>query len=363
MTQMITPPSTRTGQTPVDFWHAPALIALNNFVFKSLSNWACNIAVGCCHACRFCSVPSTSTIKLGPQLARYGVANPDAEWGNYVLLRPWDEAKFLASLRAAERTPPASLKPDGNRAVMYCSTTDPYQVIHHPDPARQREMADHARLLVRRSLELIRDHSTLNVRILTRSPLAREDFDLFRSFGHRLLFGMSLPTLRNDLSKVYEPKAPAPTQRLAALRAAKEAGLHVYVALAPTYPECDASDLRATLSAVAELKPLTVFHEPINIRAENVARIEAQAVLLGIQMKTDVFATRETWQDYAIDSLQTVQRLAAEVGIAERLHSWPDKSLGNRAVLKRVPNPAQFHVWLQRCWSRISEWPTTGGSK
>ncbi len=54
-----------------------------------------------------------------------------------------------------------------------------------------------------------RDKSTLNVRILPRSPLARADFDLFKSFGRRLLSGMSLPTLRNDLARVYEPKAPA----------------------------------------------------------------------------------------------------------------------------------------------------------
>jgi len=63
---------------------------------------------------------------------------------------PWDEQKFLASLRAAENTPRKQLKPDGNRAVIYCSTTDPYQVIRHPDPARQRELAEHARILVRR---------------------------------------------------------------------------------------------------------------------------------------------------------------------------------------------------------------------
>jgi len=193
-----------------DYWHAPALIAPNNFVYKSLSNWAFNIAIGCAHACRFCYVPSAATIKQGPQLKKYGVDDPDAEWGQYVLPRPWDEDKFRTSLRAAERTPQKNLKPDGNRAVMYCSTTDPYQLISHPCAIRQRELNAHLRHLVTRSLELIRDHSTLNVRILTRSPLAREDFDLFKTFDHRLLFGMSLPTLRNDLSKVYEPKAPCP---------------------------------------------------------------------------------------------------------------------------------------------------------
>jgi DNA repair photolyase len=341
----------------VDFWHAPAVIAENNFIYKSLSNWAFNVAVGCSHACRFCYVPSAATIKQGSKLAEYGVEDPDAEWGDYLLLRPWDEQKFLASLRSAENTPRKQLKPDGNRAVIYCSTTDPYQVIRHPDPARRRELAEHARFLVRRSLELIRDESTLNVRILTRSPLARADFDLFRSFGKRLVFGMSLPTLRNDLAKVYEPKAPAPSQRLAALHAAKEAGLHVYVAMAPTYPECDEADLRATLKAVAELEPITIFHEPINIRAENVARIEEQSAETGVQLRTEVFATRESWQNYAVNALHMVSEISKELGIEKHLHLWPDKSLGSQSLAGRMPNPKKYLKRLEHWWQRISEWP------
>lgn len=216
--------------------------------------------------------------------------------------------------------------------------------------------------MVRRSLELIRDQSTLNVRILTRSPLVRADFDLFRSFGKRLVFGMSLPTLRNDLAKVYEPKAPAPSQRLAALRAAKEAGLHVYVAMAPTYPECDEADLRATLKAVVELEPLTIFHEPINIRAENVARIEAQAESLGITLNTEVFASRQSWQDYALNALRSVERLSQEVGVAKQVHLWPDKSLGANSSIARLMTDHnwrsnRYQQWLRHWWERVSEWP------
>lgn len=73
---------------PVDYWHQPASVVENNFVHKSLSNWAFNIAVGCSQACRFCYVPDAATIKLGSQLGRHGVQDPDAEWGDYVLLRP-----------------------------------------------------------------------------------------------------------------------------------------------------------------------------------------------------------------------------------------------------------------------------------
>jgi DNA repair photolyase len=188
--------------------------------------------------------------------------------------------------------------------------------------------------------------------------LAKADFDLFKSFGTRLLFGMSLPTLRNDLSKVYEPKAPAPSQRLAALHAAREAGLHVYVAVAPTYPESDEADLRATLEAVAAVEPLTIFHEPINIRADNVMRIEAQARSLGITLNTSVFLDSERWQDYAISALQTVERLSKEVGIADRLHLWPDKTLGTDKAVRRRPDPDQHKGWIKNWWERISEWPT-----
>ena len=111
-------PRAGSDQSPVGFWYAPAVISVNNFVYKSLSNWAFNVAIGCSHACRFCYVPSASTIKQAPTLAKYGVRDPDEEWGRYVLLRPWNEEQFLASLRTAENTPKQQLKRGGNRAVI-----------------------------------------------------------------------------------------------------------------------------------------------------------------------------------------------------------------------------------------------------
>src|ERR1035441_2415166 len=275
---------------PFDFWRGPAVLARNEFKYKSLSAWNFNISVGCSHGCRFCYVPSTSAIKQGKRLAEYGVADPDAEWGEYSLLRPWDEKKFMASLKSAEKVPVKKLNADGNRAVIFCSTTDPFQVFKASTPEKTKLLNASAKALVTRALEAIRDHSTLNVRILTRSPLARQFFDLFKSFGNRLVFGMSLPTLDNRLAKVYEPNAPAPSKRLETLQAAKEAGLHVFVAIAPTYPECDESDLRKTLLGIKPLEPVTIFHEPINMRADNVERIKQHPKELNVKLKTEVFA-------------------------------------------------------------------------
>ena len=366
---------------PFDFWPQPAVIAPNNFKYKSLSNWAFNISVGCSHACRFCYVPSAATNWQAPALKQFQVHDPDEQWGGYSLLRPWDEKKFLTSLKTAEATPRAKLKPDGNRAVMFCSTTDAYQVFLASTPEKTKLLNHSAEALVRKALEAIRDQSTLNVRILTRSPLAKKHFGLFRTFGNRLVFGMSLPTLDNKLSKIYEPKAPAPSQRLDTLKAAKAAGLHVYVAVAPTYPECGEADLRRTLTAIKELDPITIFHEPINIRAENVARIEQHAKKLGVPVNTAVFASRDAWRGYALDSLNLVQRLAQEMDLERHLHLWPDQQLGARSAflkLRKTKRAGQkltgyekkrhaeqdheiyereYLPWLEDKWNRVSEWP------
>lgn len=327
-------------------WKRPVTITENNFVYKSLSNWACNIAVGCNHKCRFCYVPDASTIKLSEPLKEFGVTDPDAQWGDYVLLRPWDEKAFRASLKRAVATDPATLKPDGNRAIMFCSTTDPYQILSNKVLNQAR------RDIVREALKIIRDESDLRVRILTRSPLARQDFDLFKSFGSRLLLGSSIPTLDNRLAKIYEPTAPAPTQRLAMLLEARAKGLNVYVAMAPTYPECNEQDLLTTLSQIKTADPVTIFHEPINIRAENVERIRKHGESIGVEMKTDVFETNGAWLEYALRAFEMVEHSARALGIADHLHLWPDKSF--RTWARGINHREK---WVHRWHSRISEWP------
>ncbi|XHR28439.1 MAG: radical SAM protein [Chthoniobacteraceae bacterium] len=267
-------------------WDHPVLIEKNNFKNKSLSAFSCNLAVGCSHGCLFCYVPETSTNKMATALAEKGVADPDAQWGNYVFLRKWDKAKFLASLKKADEIPEDKLNADGNRAVMFCTTSDPYQVFKNPDSKVADSLNKTFKKTRRTALELIRDKSTLNVRIMTWNPKAKEDFDLFKSFGDRMAFGMSIPTLNDKLAQVYEPHAPSPSKRMETLKAAKDAGISVYVAIAPTYPECGEADIRATLAAVKELDPITIFHEPINVRAGNVDRIKSHAAKLGIEIST-----------------------------------------------------------------------------
>ena len=49
----------------------PAVISVNDFKFKSLSNWSYNISFGCRHGCSFCYVPSVATIKAENYLQKH----------------------------------------------------------------------------------------------------------------------------------------------------------------------------------------------------------------------------------------------------------------------------------------------------
>jgi len=330
-----------------------ASIAPNNFKFKSLSNWSYNISTGCLHGCSFCYVPNTTTIKreidlegkasIPAQWKKERLAGKhwgDHHWGEYSLLRSWDADEFRRSLTRAQKS--TEVAPDSNRAIMLCTTTDPYQQFSIPgNPEKAKLLNAAGEALVRNALEMILKESDLNVRILTRSPKAKKDFDLYKRFGNRLMFGMSLPTLDDKLSQIYEPGAPGPQVKLQTLELAKKAGLHIFVAMAPTLPDEGEKELKTLLTTLAKLKPLTIFHEPINLRAENVARIQAKAREVGRPIRGEVFETRSRWREYAFDQLTLVEKIARELKIPDGvLHLWPDEDLASRAGFMKMKTEA-----------------------
>ncbi len=206
--------------------------------------------------------------------------------------------------------------------------------------------------------------STLNVRILTRSPLAREDFDLFKKFGNRLVLGVSLPTLDTKLSVLYEPHAPHPKQRLKLLQDAHAQGISTFVAVAPVFPECGYDGMLEVFNAVKEVDPVTIFMEPVNIRLGVAQRIQEEARRLGREINITPFKDSKAWSEYAIRTLLDAERVAGAVGLSDRLHLWPDHdALGAAKVVKAQskdwnhPSGTTYKQWLESWWNRISEWP------
>ena len=355
------------NQTPMksELHDCPVVIARNNFKFKSLSCWAVNPFLGCSHGCRVCFSSESSANRQRDILAAYGIADPIADWGNYVLVRPWDEKAFVNSLKSAEMIPLSELNEDGNRAVMFSTTTDAYQVVPNSSAEKQKVLHSTARSNVRRSLELILNYSGLNVRILTRSGLARKDFDLFKKFGDRLLLGVSLPTLNDRLSRLYEPDAPGPALRLNLVLDAHKAGIPTFVAVAPVYPEVGYEGMLKVFNAVKEAAPVTYFMEPVNMRMGVAERVGAEVRKTGREIDMTPYSSDGTaWSEYAVRTLLDAERAADAAGVRDRLHLWPDHdALGSAKVVKAQskvwnhPSGMSYKEWLESYWHRISEWP------
>ncbi len=343
-----------------DMWNHPLAISITRFKHKSLADFTLNNHVGCSHGCPACYVPEVSARKLRRFLARYAVVDPDCEWGRYQLLRPFRAKEFLASLKAAKYYPAEKLLHGGHRAVMVSTTTDAFAPVCHPDRTRQAELLAYRDATLTQALELIRDRSDLNVRVLTRSNYAmRPGFvELFRSFGQRLMFGTSLPCLNHELVRAYEPRATPPRARLEMLAQARAAGLATFVAVAPVYPDVTDDELREVMTAVGDAGGMTIFLEPLHVRAGNIERIRAGFAGTGITPKLDAFKSAGETVLYAMRVLKGAERIAIETGVADRLHLWPDQELLESAAARKViPDWDAHTAWLHRCWGRISEWP------
>ena len=312
----------------IDTHFSPIKLGATTPQYAALSDFHLNPAVGCIYGCRHCFIPALYSKSQANVFSTVGVADAEAEHGEYLIIRRKEEYALLKSLERAEDDAWKQFNRHG--IVILASTTDPYQKFPKPITSAFPQTQEVFDDIIERLLMLLFYKTGLRVRILTRSPYVRRHFDFFREFGDRLQFGMSIPTLNEELSHLYEPGATSPNERLKTMRAAKMAGLNCFVCMSPTYPECDENDLRRTLRAVAELNPVTIFHEPINIRGRNLERLPEASR-----------AAMINWTGYALRQFQDVHCIASEFGIIDRLHFLPDLTL-------READPQWFNYWRAR---------------
>jgi DNA repair photolyase len=110
--------------------------------------------------------------------------------------------------------------------------------------------------------------------VQTRSVLVERDFDLLLAHAGQVLLGTSLPHLDDTLARALEPRAAAPSRRLRMLERAAEAGIPVYVAVAPFLPFHDREILEAVIAKVLPLRPREIFCEVLNPKGDNLAMME-----------------------------------------------------------------------------------------
>lgn len=140
--------------------------------------------------------------------------------------------------------------------VMFGSVTDPYQ----PVEARYE--------MTRKILEkLVGGHAS--VEVLTKSKLVARDIDLFKKFDD-ITIGISLAILDDKLSRILEPVASSPEDRLEALKKCHEAGIKTWLFVSPIFPYI--TDVEPIIKASKDFVDWYGF-ENLNLRPHNRGRI------------------------------------------------------------------------------------------
>ena len=178
---------------------------------------------GCEHGCIYCFArPSHAFLNLSPGL----------DFETRLIARPGIGAVLDAELRAKSY----------RVAVMAIGTnTDPYQ----PCDAEHRVM--------REVLDVLWAHRH-PVAITTKGSLIERDLDILAPMAAAglLRVGISMTSLDARLSRLMEPRAPAPLRRLVMIRRLSDAGIPVRVMVAPVVPGLTDHEVEPILAAARD---------------------------------------------------------------------------------------------------------------
>jgi len=91
--------------------------------------------------------------------------------------------------------------------------------------------------LTKKALELFEEYSC-PIHILTKSTLVKRDIDLLKRINdkEKVIISMSFSSVDDEVSKIFEPKVPSPTERLNLLSNFKKEGISCGMFLLPVIP-------------------------------------------------------------------------------------------------------------------------------
>ncbi len=191
-------------------------------------SWVINPYTGCLHSCVYC---------YARFMRRFtGHSEP---WGKFLDVKVNAPELLEKELRRKTVT----------GTVMLSSVTDAYQY------------AEAKYKITRRLLEILLDHD-VNVEILTKSDLVTRDIDLLKRFRSASV-GISIMTADDRSARLFEPYAPPPSKRLAALAKLKDSGIGTWAFISPYLPGI--SDVEALLKKLKGIADETAI-EAFNMR-------------------------------------------------------------------------------------------------
>ncbi|WP_174279964.1 PA0069 family radical SAM protein [Sphingomonas bacterium] len=191
---------------------------------------------GCEHGCVYCFARPTHA---------YHDLSPGLDFESRLFAKPGAAALLRAELgRRGYDCRPMALG----------TNTDPYQPIED----RWR--------VTRQVLEVLAEHDH-PVTITTKSDRVTRDLDVLAPMAAKGLAAVcvSITSLDPRIAMTLEPRAPAPARRLAAVRRLAEAGVPVYVSIAPVIPAITDHELEALIARAAQAGARRAFFIPVRL--------------------------------------------------------------------------------------------------
>jgi DNA repair photolyase len=219
-------------QADLVYFEGEAKSVMNSPTATGMGFWSINPYVGCAFACSYC---------YAPYAHRYAVERSLAEKPNEALRTQFQELpaqvafsrRIIVKRNAADvlrqELAPGRAKRlalERGETLLIGSATDPYQ------PAERRFR------LTRGMLEVLASVRSLDLCIITKSPLIARDVDVLAQIASHATVSvhLSLITVDRDLARRIEPRAPTPESRLRALRRLSAAGIAVGINVMPVLP-------------------------------------------------------------------------------------------------------------------------------
>jgi len=193
-----------------------------------------NPYIGCQHGCIYC---------YAEFMIRF-TGHKGERWGEFLDIKKFDWNK---------------IKPHGydGKRILLSSVTDPYLPL-------EKKYQN-----TRKILEKLKE-TNAEVIILTKSKLVSRDIDLFKMFEN-IKVGISLSTLDENFSRIIEPAASKPTDRLEALKQIYKEEINTWLFISPFFPEV--TDYKAIIGETKEFINQFSF-ENLNFRPHNLPRIK-----------------------------------------------------------------------------------------
>jgi DNA repair photolyase len=161
------------------------------------------------------------------------------------------EQKIFVKQHAADRLRQELHQVKPGEEIALGTATDPYQ------PAERRFE------VTRAILEEFARHRGLEIGIVTKSNLVLRDLDVLQQIAksNQLFVNITITTLKPDLARILEPRAPRPDLRLEAVEKLNQADIAAGVICAPVLPEITDSprDLEALVRATARAGGKYIF--------------------------------------------------------------------------------------------------------